>query len=142
MRASICIPVDKESAGVGFHPLSAASSWSLLYILVDTGGRNGNRLDRSYLRWLIRWVARRAVHEERNGASHEHRPWHRRSRYCQLAVWIDWFAVRPRLVQLCTCRLHRGGHPHLCRALDSTTFLITVRVAADATRALRSIRAR
>src|ERR1700754_3985166 len=63
---------------VHFAP-STAAQWQRL---VDSGGRNGNRLDRGYLCWRIRWVARRAVHEERDGASHEHRPWHRRSRYC------------------------------------------------------------
>jgi uncharacterized membrane protein YeaQ/YmgE (transglycosylase-associated protein family) len=42
----------------------------------------------------------------------------------KLVVRTDGSEVRPWLGWLLVCRLHRCSHPHLCRALDSTTRVI------------------
>src|SRR5215468_11161391 len=60
------------------------------------GGNNGratDRLDRSYHHWWNCRLARRAVHEEPNGAGDEHRARHHWGRCRQLAVRLPRYLV-------------------------------------------------
>src|SRR5262245_5761209 len=77
----------------------------------NLNGRATDRLDRSYHHWWNCGLARRAVHEEPNGAGDEHRARHRWGRCRQLAVRLPRYLVW-RLDWLSDCRLHRSLHPN------------------------------
>src|SRR5258708_31020102 len=77
----------------------------------NVNGRATDRLDRSYHHWWNCRLARRAVHEEPNGAGYEHRARHHWGRCRQLAVRLPRYLVW-RLDWLSDCRLHPSLHPN------------------------------